>query len=95
MRSRVCSTLTGANKRFPELIGKIERKRYVKSIGGALMSKMGEGRFPRDDTFKEELGRMQLYTNRVCKYVLTRLNGKHKETAEPDKLNIEHIMPES
>ena len=95
LRSRVCGTLTGANKRFPELIGKIERKRYVKSIGGALMSKRGEGRFPRDDAFKEELGRMQLYTNRVCKYVLTRLNGEHKETAEPDKLNIEHIMPQS
>ena len=38
---------------------------------------------------------MQLYTNRVCKYALIRLNGEHKETAEPDKLNIEHIMPQS
>ena len=95
LRSRVCGMLTGANKRFPELIGRIEKNRYVDSIGEDLMSKRGEGRFPRDDVFKEELGRVQLYTNKACKYVLTRLNGEHKEMAEPDRLNIEHVMPQN
>lgn len=95
LRSRVCGTLTGANKRFPEFVGRIEKGRYAESVMEALMSKRGGGRFPRDDEFKEELKRIPLYTNAVCKYVLTRLNGNHREMAEPDKLNIEHIMPQN
>ena len=35
-----------------------------------------------------------MYTNRVCKYVLIRLNGRHREMTEIDKLSIEHIMPQ-
>ena len=39
LRSRVCGTLTGSNKRFPEIAAKIDRKRYVESIVEALLSK--------------------------------------------------------
>ena len=95
LRSRVCGTLTGSNKRFPEIAAKIDRKRYVESVVEALLSKKGGGRFPRDEEFMEELERITLYTNRVCKYVLIKLNGSHREMAEPDKLNIEHIMPQN
>ena len=96
LRSRVCGTLTGANKRLPELIRKIDEKPYAQRIGEALMAKRGAGRFPRDAVFKEELERFPLYTNStVCRYVLVRLeHGNDRETIDPDSLNIEHIMPQ-
>ena len=95
LRSRVCGTLTGSNRRFPEMAAKIERDRYVESVAEALLSIRGGGRFPRNEVFREDLERITLYTNRVCKYVLIRLNGPHREMAEPDRLTIEHIMPQN
>ena len=94
LRGRVCDVLTGANKMFPEITLKIDERRYVESVAEALLSRRGGARFPRDEEFMEELRRTTLYTNRDCKYVLIRLNGPHKEMTDPDKLSIEHVMPQ-
>lgn len=96
LRSRVCGTLVGSNKRFPELIGKIDEHQYVESIRNALMSIRGNSKFPTDEAFKDALERMPLYTNKTaCKYVLTSLNDNYKEMPDPEKLDIEHIMPQN
>ena len=94
LRSRVCDTLTGANKSLPNLIAVIDERLYVESICKTLVSKKGAGRFPRNDVFKDSLKRLPLYTNAVCKYVLVKLNTNPKEIADPDELEIEHIMPQ-
>ena len=97
LRCHVCDMSKGGNKLFPEIIPKIVESDYVKSIEKVIMAKTGNRKFPRDITFKENLERLQLYTNRImCKYMLVRLeHAKSKEKLDTDNLTIEHIMPQT
>ncbi len=97
VRSHVCGTLKGGNKFFPDLIKRIDEKRYTKSIEEALVPKAVTRRFPSDETFGNQLEHFPLYMSRaVCKYVLFRLeNGRSKEQMDWDDIEIEHIMPQA
>ena len=96
LRCHVCDMIKGGNKVFPELIPKINKNSYVKSIEEILMSKSGNRKFPRDIMFSENLERTSLYLNRtMCKYMLVRLeHERDSEKIDPDTLTIEHIMPQ-
>ena len=99
VRCHVCGTNKGGNKIFPAIIPKIIGSDYVKSIEKILVSKGGRNAFPRDDAFKENLERLQLYRKNAkyfCRYMITRLeHATGKEKVDLDDLTIEHIMPQS
>ena len=96
LRSYVCGTSKGGNKILPRLIAEIDPTKYVESFEEALMEKTKTSRFPRDATFKDNLGRFPLYMSKaICKYVLIRLEeGRGKGQLKPESLEIEHIMPQ-
>ncbi len=97
LRCHVCQTTKGGNKVFPEMIPKINKNDYVKSVEQVLMSKSGNRQFPRDVMFADKLKQAQLYNNRtICKYILARLESdKTRELVNPNHLQIEHIMPQT
>lgn len=97
IRCYVCNLTKGENKVFPAIIPKIDKRNYVKSIEKELMLGVGNRKFPRDITFKENLERLPLYLNNtICKYMLVRLEyDENKEFVESDNLTIEHIMPQT
>lgn len=96
LRCHVCGMTKAGNKIFPEIIPKIDKIDYVKSIEKILMLKTGNRRFPRDVTFREKLKQLPLYMNRtMCKYMLVRLENKDKEKIETNDIQIEHIMPQT
>ena len=97
VRSYVCGTLKGGNRFFPELIKRIDEKRYAESVEEALMPRAMTRRFPSDETFRNQLEHFPLYMSRaVCKYVLFRLeHGRGKEQMEWDDIQIEHVMPQT
>ena len=97
VRSYVCGTLKGGNRFFPELIKRIDEKRYAESIEEALTPRAVTRRFPSDETFRDQLEHSQLYMSRaICKYVLFRLeHGRGKEQVDWDDIEIEHVMPQT
>ena len=65
------------------------------SLQVALARLRGNYRFPSDEEFRNELRDRDLYSLRVCKHVLDRLeNDGYQEPSPVDNYTIEHIMPQ-
>ncbi|MDI1495478.1 MAG: hypothetical protein K8823_786 [Cenarchaeum symbiont of Oopsacas minuta] len=99
LRCTVCDTgMKAANRMFTELISHIDYKEYVKSIQRVLMLKTAPNlRFPRNDLFREKIIESKLYSNKnICKYMLVRLEHQdNNEVVDGEKLQIEHILPQT
>lgn len=68
----------------------------VKSVERILLGKRGVQRFPKDDEFKENFLIKDIYSLKICKFILEKLiNNDSKVLLNIDEFNIEHIMPQS
>lgn len=67
---------------------------YIK-VATKMASVNTNAYFPKDEQFKEEFTRRDMYTSKLRKYILDRLEsfGQNKEVVNTDNLTIEHVMP--
>ena len=96
-RRAVCSIPTNSlNKTFATFARELRKDRYLESIKAHFLLMRSYRRFPRDDEFKRELCKRDLYNFRSRSYWLRRLeNHGRKERVLVDEYSIEHIMPQN
>lgn len=99
-RRVICSYQTHSlNKIFAGFVNAFEKSNkesdYEKVLD-ILMNKTSSGIFPRDEEFRNEFVKKDLYKTKIDKYTLYQLEKyKSKETiALSDDITIEHIMPQ-
>lgn len=102
-RRNICGIPTNSlNKIFAVMARETRKLRnngydYVDSVIDFLMSKTGNGIFPRDDEFKKNFINGDMYTKSygIAKLVLYRIEEfRHKEVVNIDNLSVEHILPQ-
>ena len=96
-RRAVCSIPTNSlNKTFSTFGRELRKDRYLESIMAHFLLMPSYRRFPRDDEFKRDLRRRDLYNFPRRSYLLRRLeNHGRKERVPVDEYTIEHIMPQN
>lgn len=96
-RRAVCAIPTSSlNKTFANFIKSIKKDRYLESIQAIFMLLTSYKRFPKDDEFKINLLKKDLYNFRNKSYWLRRLeNFGRKERVDINDYTIEHIMPQN
>ena len=84
------------NKFFASLSREVDEARYLESLTATLLLREGTSRFPRDEEFRRELRRKDIYNFRNRVYLLDRLeNHDRKERVEVASYTIEHILPQN
>ena len=96
-RRAVCSIPTNSlNKTFSTFGRELRKVSYLESIMAHFLLMPSYRRFPRDDEFKRDLRRRDLYNFPRRSYLLRRLeNHGRKERVPVDEYTIEHIMPQN
>lgn len=100
-RRQICGYQTNSlNKIFATLMNDIEdakEESYMKNLWSVLIKKTATGTFPRNDEFRAEFIKKDLYNSKIDKYTLASLEhylSKEKVNIN-DKITIEHIMPQT
>jgi uncharacterized protein with ParB-like and HNH nuclease domain/predicted transport protein len=98
LRRSACGVSSNSlNKFFSTLSVKLDKARYVESLGALFLRQKGINRFPRNDEFVREILVWDLYRTGRAAYVLRKL--ENHERKEPVDLNefatIEHILPQN
>lgn len=84
------------NKIFASLSRDVDEANYIESLTAALLLKVGSGRFPRDEEFRNELLVKDIYSFRNRTHLLSRLeNEGRKEPVDVSAYTVEHIMPQN
>ena len=79
---------------FARISHSIDRGSILDSFQVELARLRNNYRFPTNEDFRRELEQRDLYSLRVCKHVLNRLeNADQKEESPVQDYSIEHIMP--
>jgi uncharacterized protein with ParB-like and HNH nuclease domain/predicted transport protein len=96
-RRAVCAIPTNSlNKTFATFSRSLKKDRYLESIRAIFLLMPSYRRFPRDEEFKRELAKRDLYNFRSRTYWLRRMeNFGRKERVPVDQYTIEHIMPQN
>ncbi len=96
-RRAVCSIPTNSmNKTFATLGRQIDKNAYLESVKAAFLLLPSYRRFPRDEEFKRELKKRDLYNFRNRSYWLRRMeNYGRKEHVPVNEYTIEHILPQN
>ena len=96
-RRAVCEIPTNSlNRTFESLMKVIDRDRYLESIKAALLLLPSYRRFPRDQEFRRELVKRDLYNFPRRSYWLRRLETHgRKEHVPVEEYTVEHIMPQN
>lgn len=96
-RRAICTIPTNSlNKTFATLYREIDQNNYLESLKAAFELMTSYRRFPRDEEFKQEFQRRDLYHFRSRSYWLRRYeNDGRKERVVVNDYTIEHIMPQS
>ena len=80
---------------FARIAHDLNHESVFESLQVALARLRGNNRFPSDEEFSRELQERDLYSLRVCKHILDRLeNAGYKEPSPVHDYSIEHIMPQ-
>lgn len=97
VRRAVCEIPTNSlQKTFATLKGSINYDDYFNSIKAAFYYLESYKGFPDDDKFAADLESRNMYTMRICKYILTKLeNFQNKEPIQSANYTIEHILPQN
>lgn len=97
-RRAICGVPTNSlNKTFASLYEEIDQKNYLESLQAILVLKDGYRRFPKDNEFKNELLKKDVYHSRNCLYLLFKIENylnNNRTELDINKLSIEHIMPQ-
>lgn len=96
-RRAICSIPTNShNKTFATFVGALKKDRYLESIQTHLLMLPSYRRFPKDEEFKREFVKRDLYNFPRRTYWLRRLeNHERKERVPVDEYTIEHILPQN
>ena len=96
-RRAVCAIPTNSlNKTFATFGRTLQKDRYLESVQAQLLMLPSYRRFPRDEEFKRELIKRDLYKFPRRSYWLRRLeNHGRKERVPVDEYTIEHILPQN
>ncbi|MFC0471883.1 DUF262 domain-containing protein [Halalkalibacter kiskunsagensis] len=71
-------------------------KDHITSVERILANKRGVQRFPNDDEFKASFLSKDIYTLKLCKYLLDKLiNTDNKVILNIEEFSIEHILPQT
>lgn len=97
VRRAVCEIPTNSlNKTFATLKNSINYDDYFTSVKAAFYFLDSYKCFPDDSKFTSELCSRNMYTMRICKYILTKLeNYQNKEPIQSANYTIEHILPQN
>lgn len=97
VRRAVCEIPTNSlNKTFATLKNNINYDDYYNSVKAAFYFLDSYKCFPDDDTFTADLCTRNMYSMRICKYILTKLeNFQNKEPIQAANYTIEHILPQN
>ena len=98
-RRLICEYSSNAlNKIFANLFKEIKRKNgndFYDTLVYVLLSKKGQGVYPKDSEFKDYFLSKNMYKFNAKKYLLYKIESyNNKELVKPDELTIEHIMPQ-
>lgn len=103
IRRSVCSVQGGALSMtmasiYKELFEKYKNELYdnmYEKVAKKMVSINTNAYFPKDDYFKDEFTRRDMYNSKYKKYILDKLECcfQSKEIVALDNLTIEHIMP--
>lgn len=96
-RRAICGIPTNAlNKIFSTLAKEIDKEHYLESVQATFLSKVGSGRFPRDDEFRAAFVVKDVYNYPRRNYLLRKLEHYGRKERDPiEGYTIEHIMPQS
>lgn len=96
-RRAVCEIPTNSlNKTFANFGRELVKERYMESLQAHFLLLPSYRRFPRDDEFRREMERRNLYNFRSRSYWLRRIeNHGRKERVPVSDYTIEHIMPQN
>jgi len=96
-RRTVCGIPTNSmNKTFATFRRALKKDRYLESIQAHFLLLPSYRRFPKEEEFKREFKRRDLYNFRSRSYWLRRLeNHGRKERVPVDLYTIEHILPQN
>lgn len=96
-RRAVCAIPTNSlNKTFATLGRGLRKGHYLESIQALLLIPPSYRRFPRDEEFKDELRRRDLYNFPRRSYYLRRLENHNREEPVPvNEYTVEHILPQN
>lgn len=97
VRRAVCEIPTNSlSKTFATLKNNINYDDYFNSIKAAFYFLDSYKSFPNDEKFSAELRSRNMYSMRICKYILTKLeNYQNKEPIQSANYTIEHILPQN
>lgn len=97
VRRAVCEIPTNSlNKTFATLKNSINYDDYFNSIKAAFYFLDSYKCFPDNDKFIADLCSRNMYSMRICKYILTKLeNFQNKEPIQSANYTIEHILPQN
>lgn len=97
VRRAVCEIPTNSlSKTFATLKNNINYDDYFNSIKAAFYFLDSYKSFPNDEKFSAELRSRNIYSMRICKYILTKLeNHQNKEPIQSANYTIEHILPQN
>jgi len=96
-RRSVCGIPTNSmNKTYATFGRALKKDRYLESIQAYFLLLESYRRFPRDDEFKREIQKKDLYNYRNRTYWLRKLeNHGRKERVVLEDYTIEHILPQN
>jgi uncharacterized protein with ParB-like and HNH nuclease domain/predicted transport protein len=96
-RRAVCSIPTNSlNMTFARFHRDVDKDRYLESVQAAFLRLPSYRRFPKDEEFRRDFEKRDLYHFRNRSYWLRRFeNAGFKEPVVVDELTIEHIMPQN
>ena len=97
VRRAVCGIPTNVlNKYFPTIYKSLDQTNITHSLKNKLKSGAGARRMPNDYEFKQCLQERKFFGNRILQYLLEELEKyNNKEVVNFEKLQIEHIMPQT
>ena len=96
-RRAVCDIPTNSlSKTFANLAREMGDRPHLESVRATLCLKKAYRRFPNDGEFREHFSVKNVYTLKIKKYLLDKLeNFDRKETVHTGNYTIEHIMPQN
>lgn len=97
LRRAVCGAPTHSYRQiFPAIGYRIDDSRPLESLKVGFVRQREAYRYPGDDEFRRELLDRDLYSLRVCGYILDRLeNHDSNELSDTSAYSIEHVLPQN
>jgi len=80
---------------FASLTNSIDPEAPLRSIEVLLHRFSKRRRFPTDQEFRNSLMTRDIYSMKLCKFLLDRLENDSKEKVETESLTVEHVMPQT